>query len=187
VADDDPFLAAVEARPADDAARLAYADWLDEHARPAEAAFLQAEVRWQRRVPGAAGWFALGRELLRTAHATPDDWRERVSRPRLAGTTWRWVNPEYPGAAELTEFRSGGTLRHRDDSEEEWAEQSSGSWRQFGPRVLLTINNFSIHRGTAGVDSLPLRGREIAAGASPSYWHWTLTPPPGPDGVRNPR
>src|SRR5947208_913652 len=105
MSDEESLLLAVEARPADDTPRLVYADWLDEHARPAEAAFLRAEVRWQRRPPGTAGWFRLGRELLAKAHETPDDWRERVSRPRLAGTTWRWANTEFPGAAEVVEFR----------------------------------------------------------------------------------
>src|SRR5205814_2112647 len=38
------LLAAIVADPADDAARLAYADWLDEHGRPERAEFIRAQV-----------------------------------------------------------------------------------------------------------------------------------------------
>ena len=88
--------------------------------------------------------------------------------------------------AEVIEFRPGGVIRHRDAVLWEGSEETGGSWRQFGPWVVLTINNFSVHFGTARADAIALRGRLIAVERYPSYWHWTLTPPPGPDGRGEP-
>src|SRR5207253_6655895 len=42
---DGPFVRAIAQRPADALPRLIYADWLDEHGRAAEAAWLRADVR----------------------------------------------------------------------------------------------------------------------------------------------
>jgi len=39
------------ARPADDAPRLVYADWLDEHGEPAQAAFIRAQIELVRTDP----------------------------------------------------------------------------------------------------------------------------------------
>ncbi|OWK40988.1 TIGR02996 domain-containing protein [Fimbriiglobus ruber] len=41
--DEDGFLRAIRARPDDDAVRLVYADWLEEHGRPARAEFIRAQ------------------------------------------------------------------------------------------------------------------------------------------------
>ena len=48
MSDRDALLAAVFARPADDAPRLVYADWLDEHGEPAQAAFIRAQIELAR-------------------------------------------------------------------------------------------------------------------------------------------
>jgi len=37
------FLAAIRAQPEDDAPRLVFADWLDEHDRPVRARFIRAQ------------------------------------------------------------------------------------------------------------------------------------------------
>ena len=42
--DESALLAAISADPADDTARLVYADWLDEHAQPARAEFIRVQV-----------------------------------------------------------------------------------------------------------------------------------------------
>jgi uncharacterized protein (TIGR02996 family) len=44
-ADDTAFVHAVHARPLDPLPRLIFADWLDEHARDAEATWLRADIR----------------------------------------------------------------------------------------------------------------------------------------------
>ena len=46
--DREALLEAVFAAPADDAPRLVYADWLDEHGEPAQAAFIRAQVALDR-------------------------------------------------------------------------------------------------------------------------------------------
>jgi len=45
VTDEESFLAAIKAAPADDAPRLVYADWLDEQGRQDYAAFIRIEER----------------------------------------------------------------------------------------------------------------------------------------------
>src|SRR5438309_3057056 len=44
----DGFLAAIRRDPDDDAPRLVYADWLDEHGDPDRAEFIRAEVEMAR-------------------------------------------------------------------------------------------------------------------------------------------
>src|SRR5438477_13205900 len=39
-----PFLAAIRAAPDDDAPRLIYADWLDEHGQPERAEFIRVQI-----------------------------------------------------------------------------------------------------------------------------------------------
>jgi uncharacterized protein (TIGR02996 family) len=53
MSDRDALLAAVFDHPADDAPRLVYADWLDEHGEPAQAAFVRAQVELARSDPNA--------------------------------------------------------------------------------------------------------------------------------------
>jgi uncharacterized protein (TIGR02996 family) len=49
IADDTPFLAAIRAAPDDDAPRLVYADWLDEHGQSARAEFIRVQCLLARR------------------------------------------------------------------------------------------------------------------------------------------
>ncbi|MCE9562485.1 MAG: ribosomal protein L7/L12 [Planctomycetes bacterium] len=64
------FLEALKANPADDTARLVYADWLDEHGEPAKAEYLrlvatlaQAEQDYAREQPEVARLLALAEQL----------------------------------------------------------------------------------------------------------------------------
>ncbi len=50
--DERGFLEAICAHPADDTARLVYADWLDENDRPARAEFIRAEIELAHTPPG---------------------------------------------------------------------------------------------------------------------------------------
>ena len=186
--DHDPFLTALAERPGDDTLRLVYADWLDEHGLPDHAAFLRLEVRLRRAERGP-GWFALCRAFLRAANATPDDWRELVSRPRLAGTTWRREYLEGFTRDEV-QFRSTGQAVHWESpfAEPGGPDGLPAVWRQFGPRVELVVNAFSLHRGTIHGDELRFRGRELKPrpGDPRRYSEcWTLTRVPGPDWIPN--
>jgi len=182
VSDHDPFLSALADRPHDDTLRLVYADWLDEHGLPDHAAFLRLEVRL-RRAERSQGWFGLCRAFLRAANATPDEWRELVSRPRLVGTTWRTGGGDNESLPEEElEFRPEGVLVYRvDGGDPTGAGGSPGTWRQFGPRVAVTINEFSVARGTVRRDLLNLCGRPLTGPAELYLWRWTLTRVPGPD------
>jgi uncharacterized protein (TIGR02996 family) len=73
--DDESFLRTILDAPGDEAARLVYADWLDERGDP-RGAFLRAEVRWARDRPAAA---AVARPV-RPTNLDPV-WAARVARP----------------------------------------------------------------------------------------------------------
>jgi uncharacterized protein (TIGR02996 family) len=71
---EDAFLADIAEHPDDDAPRLIYADWLDEHGEPAQAAFIRAQIELARTDPNTdehdrialreyARWDALVAEL----------------------------------------------------------------------------------------------------------------------------
>lgn len=183
--DEAAFLAAITERPNDNTLRLAYADWLDENGRPEFAAFLRGEVWLWTQAERPPGWFRHIREFLRAARSTPDDWREAVSRPRLAGTTWRCEEPN-GSWAEVVTFLPCGRLLHDEGNPEEIPDaEDDGTWRQFGPRVELVINSFSLHRGTARGDMLPLRGRSITDEDPRLIWVWTVTRVLGPDCLPN--
>src|SRR4051812_11357698 len=64
MSDRDALLAAVFARPADDAPRLVYADWLDEHGEPAQAAFIRAQIELARTDPNTNEYERVADRLL---------------------------------------------------------------------------------------------------------------------------
>jgi uncharacterized protein (TIGR02996 family) len=85
MSDEAAFLDALRANPADDTARLVYADWLDEHGEPAKAEYLRlvvalarAEIDYARDQPDVARTLAL-------AEALPAEWRA------AAGSRFRGV------------------------------------------------------------------------------------------------
>jgi uncharacterized protein (TIGR02996 family) len=80
------FLEHIRANPTDDAPRLVYADWLDEHGQPERAAFIRIQIERA----GLPKWDALQvglsfreRALLR---ANLGRWRDEL--PTLPGVTW---------------------------------------------------------------------------------------------------
>jgi uncharacterized protein (TIGR02996 family) len=93
VTDDEAFIRAIVANPADDAPRLVYADWLDERNDP-RGAYLRAEVTW------AEPWHTGGRPtrdtgLLDLAGDLDPVWTARVSRPPIGmcHSRLRFVSP----------------------------------------------------------------------------------------------
>jgi uncharacterized protein (TIGR02996 family) len=175
------FLDAIADRPHDNTLRLVYADWLDENDRPECAAFLRGEVWLWTQTDRSPGWFRQIREFLRAARSTPDDWREAVSRPRLAGTTWRWVEPLGSGDwVEEIRFYPDGVLGYRDEQRD---DDRAGRWRRWGPRVELVIHDYSLHHGTIRGDTLLLRGHALKD--PPAVWVWAPTRVPGPDCLPN--
>ena len=80
------FLDHIRTNPGDDAPRLVYADWLDEHGDPARAEFIRVQVeraalpKWDAR---HVGLWLRERALLR---ANVGRWRDEL--PALPGVTW---------------------------------------------------------------------------------------------------
>jgi uncharacterized protein (TIGR02996 family) len=73
--DEDAFLAALKANPADDTARLVYADWLDERDQPQKAAYLRAVVDLTRLRGGTPEYTAAADRLYAACVDTAADWR----------------------------------------------------------------------------------------------------------------
>jgi uncharacterized protein (TIGR02996 family) len=86
---DEAFLQAITAAPHDDAPRLVYADWLDEHGSPAGAAraeFIRAQVALARLPAAEPRRAELHRRSLELLDEHRDTWR--ASLPRLQGVSW---------------------------------------------------------------------------------------------------
>ncbi|HJZ93153.1 MAG TPA: TIGR02996 domain-containing protein [Gemmataceae bacterium] len=82
--DQDAFLDAVFAAPDDDAPRLVYADWLDEHGEPQYADFIRLRCQMARMANGERGWRPLRRKLHWTWAALQSLWRQKYPRTKLA-------------------------------------------------------------------------------------------------------
>jgi uncharacterized protein (TIGR02996 family) len=87
---DRPFLEAILADPDDDAVRLVYADWLDEHGQPERAEFIRVQVERARRSPRGNRSFEL----------------EQREEQLLKGREEAWAVP-LPGLAKQWQFRRG--------------------------------------------------------------------------------
>jgi uncharacterized protein (TIGR02996 family) len=124
--EDEAFLRAIAAAPADDLPRLVYADWLEERDDP-RAAFLRAEVELTR-----AGMTAGGRARLREYRAALDpDWWPRVARAAagdrlafrctscrlpLTGPLWPLADPAWLGEADETPLVPAGFYWQSDET-----------------------------------------------------------------------
>jgi uncharacterized protein (TIGR02996 family) len=74
MSDEAAFLAALKANPADDTARLVYADWLDEHDEPRKAEYLRLAAELGRECNDVAA-HPHGARILALADALPEEWR----------------------------------------------------------------------------------------------------------------
>jgi uncharacterized protein (TIGR02996 family) len=80
--DDQGFIDALLERPMEDATRLVYADWLDEHGDP-RGEFLRLLVEAARN-----SQFGAGRRLNAIRHQLDAEWVEVVTRPNEIGVEW---------------------------------------------------------------------------------------------------
>jgi uncharacterized protein (TIGR02996 family) len=92
--DHDSFLRAILAAPADDAPRLVYADWLEESARTARAAFIRVQCA-----------LAAGRSTVPTDPALRDE-LQRQQAAIVSGHLLRW-DREFAAAAGLKRVPDG--------------------------------------------------------------------------------
>jgi uncharacterized protein (TIGR02996 family) len=79
MSDRDALLHAIFARPADDAPRLVYADWLDEHGEPAQAAFIRAQCALERVPPETPEHDHLSLEMFGLWDRLMDELRAEVT------------------------------------------------------------------------------------------------------------
>jgi uncharacterized protein (TIGR02996 family) len=78
--DDAAFIAAIRARPQEDAARLVYADWLEENGRADEADYLRVVHALTTLPEEAPARKKLVRRLLAVADGIEEEWRDAVGR-----------------------------------------------------------------------------------------------------------
>jgi uncharacterized protein (TIGR02996 family) len=161
--DEAGFLSAIRQTPADDTARLVFADWLDEQDDPTcktKAAFLRLELRMAN--GPEADCSSLTNQLQRLAVPLDPDWLVVVSSPKIRGCTtrldrecpavWSRLVPTYdPCARNCAECRS--TVRYARTRDEllEYA------WR--GYRTAATV-------ALVGADTAHAPGRWCPIGAA---------------------
>src|SRR3954452_12765893 len=81
-----PLLAAVLTAPDDDAPRLVYADWLDEHGRPERAAFIRLQVELARVPRHDPRREVLARKAGRLLDLHRGEWLAEL--PQIDGVSW---------------------------------------------------------------------------------------------------
>jgi uncharacterized protein (TIGR02996 family) len=145
MSDETAFLAAIDAAPDDNTARLVYADWLDEHDRPG-GEYLRAECELATCPLGQALWHELFAKYQKLNEGLPKKWREAVGRQPMAHwlavsarSAWtrleNWCRQHHP---RLLEALSPGAS----DEEIEAVERTIG--RPLPPDVR---ESFAIHNG----------------------------------------
>ncbi|HVK11359.1 MAG TPA: TIGR02996 domain-containing protein [Gemmataceae bacterium] len=137
-----PFLATIRAAPDDDAPRLVYADWLDEHGDGARAEFIRVQCELARRQSPALR--AREADLLYRYH---DAFAGRMASPGFrfrfergfvtafghTGVFMRAIPPRRPGASPVVDFRDQLPRYHllRFDLR----GQVEGAFSRFDPRT----------------------------------------------------
>jgi uncharacterized protein (TIGR02996 family) len=97
--DERAFLISLRANPADDTARLVYADWLDDQAdgeSTTRAAYLRLEFRLARLAEADPAREGLIRQLRALAAQLPMQWKTLVAKVPLenCGIGWKFVCPQ---------------------------------------------------------------------------------------------
>src|SRR5262245_28235977 len=101
MSDRQPMLNAIAQSPADDAVRLVYADWLDDHAEADRAAFIRFQVDAARRPSWCPErrWLLWRADLLLNQHP---EWRADL--PQLDGVTWGGFERGFLAEAVVADF-----------------------------------------------------------------------------------
>src|SRR4051812_18836685 len=98
--EEEAFLSAIEADPADDTTRLVYADWLEEHGDGLRAEYIRLRLAVRA---GERGRKRMVARVAGRAGDIDDDWRRRVlSVPKLKIEQFRRV--EQPVTEPVTKF-----------------------------------------------------------------------------------
>src|SRR5262245_13845876 len=83
---DRSFLAAILDAPDDDAPRLVYADWLDEHGDGARAEFIRLDIRLGRMLSDDPARSGLRRQIAELRQPHFQQWVDRL--PQFPGVHW---------------------------------------------------------------------------------------------------
>lgn len=84
------FLSSLRAQPGDEAARLVYADWLEEQGRSAEGQFLRLQVSIAALAPNDPELTKTTESLRVIAQRVPPEWRRLVARAPIEGCEVRF-------------------------------------------------------------------------------------------------
>jgi len=98
-ATENAFLRAILADPDDDAPRLIYADWLDEHGDADRAEFIRVQVELSRTSPSEIGWGRLSARSHQLGQARHVDWVNRL--PQFDGVHWEIFERGFISAARF--------------------------------------------------------------------------------------
>ncbi|HYT90183.1 MAG TPA: TIGR02996 domain-containing protein, partial [Gemmataceae bacterium] len=139
MADNDSLLAAICAPPADDGARLAYSDWLEEHGDAERAEFIRVQC-------------ALARLPKRASQAADLRRRQRVL---LAANRAEWLGP-LKGVAKSLDFQRGFVDCARLSAAELF--QHAEALFRHAPLSCLSVREIKAEH-TAPLAALPLLGR----------------------------
>jgi uncharacterized protein (TIGR02996 family) len=115
MSEESAFLEALKANPADDTARLVYADWLDEHGEPQKAEYLRlvAAIALREDRLEVAGE---SQSLLVAAKALPEDWRAAAG-SRFSLILDRWTTDKIRAIKWIREVTGDGLAEAKDASE----------------------------------------------------------------------
>jgi uncharacterized protein (TIGR02996 family) len=154
--EDDAFLRAICANPDDDTPRLAFADWLQEHAEEARAEFIRAQVRFA--------------DLLR--HGAPDtDGLARRARELwlLYGQEWCWALPHVAGVTWHDAFFRGFVERATVASDTVLVQNADAVFGQPLRQLVVAsfegVKGFSELSGLARLKTLMLANQLATPGA----------------------
>lgn len=180
--DESALLAAVIADPADDAPRLVYADWLDDHGEEARAEFIRTQIALARLGPprrrfevNRGSWAFHKGEALTAIIQNPDEKPievgERIDIQFFEKPKPKWVRREFHGLLVTTAQRldtrghvvETGVELKMDEGSTPWdgtglAEREYELWREFGQSFSMGLPGeaHSIHIGckvSAGIGS----------------------------------
>jgi uncharacterized protein (TIGR02996 family) len=161
----DAFLAEILANPEDDAPRLVFADWLEDHGQPERAEFIRTQIELSRLPGGGArrrGLRAREGALLRQ-HGRA--WRAEL--PVLPGVEWGDFERGLIGSAKLTSWlppSAEAAFAHAPLRELElwcaplgdgWARELGGAAYLSKLRVVRLVNNRIGREGVEALVALP--------------------------------
>jgi uncharacterized protein (TIGR02996 family) len=154
MADEPTLLQLVRERPTDAAARLVYADWLEQQGDHKRAAIVRA-------IEALGDDLDETRALLALAKRAAPEWLEAISYPPLSGTCWGTQN--HAGVGALLGFRANRVLMFK--RADEWFP---GTWLQVGRAMMFTINKYSSHGGLVTGDAM----HGVAQNRGNQFWTW---------------